>query len=167
MHRNTTTHFITISHVLVYGRSVKCCAVSRNRRKVTVRKGNSRLTQKCTGLRLCVLFLNAQFWHLSIYRNLIISKSNILMNTTGETHGKWAHCQHDEACSQAVHGDSHQTRTVVANMLNKQQRTADKKWSSSLWYKWRLTILGHKRKSCLQMLQYPRNLGSFEWDYEF
>jgi hypothetical protein len=41
-------------------------------------------------------------------------------------------------------------------MLNKQPRTADKKWSSSLKYEWKLTILGHKIKACLQTL--PRAL---------
>jgi hypothetical protein len=48
-------------------------------------------------------------------------------------HVRWVPCHHGMARSQVADGgDSLQFWRVAANMLNKQSRTADKGWSSSL-----------------------------------
>jgi hypothetical protein len=48
-------------------------------------------------------------------------------------HVKRVHCHHDMARPRvADRGDGLQIWTVAANMLNKQSRTADSGWSSSL-----------------------------------
>jgi hypothetical protein len=48
-------------------------------------------------------------------------------------HVKWVHCHHGMACPRvADRGDDLQIWRVAANMLNKQSRTADSGWSSSL-----------------------------------
>jgi hypothetical protein len=48
-------------------------------------------------------------------------------------HVRWVPCHHSMARPQVADGrDSFQIRRVAANILNKQSRTADKGWSSSL-----------------------------------
>jgi hypothetical protein len=47
-------------------------------------------------------------------------------------HVKWVHCHHGVACPWVADRDSLQTWRVAANILNKQSRTADSEWSSSL-----------------------------------
>jgi hypothetical protein len=47
-------------------------------------------------------------------------------------HVRWVHCHHGMVRPQVADGgDALQFRRVVANILNKQSRTADKGWSSS------------------------------------
>jgi hypothetical protein len=45
---------------------------------------------------------------------------------------RWVPCHHGTARPQVADGDGLQIWRVVANILNKQSRTADKGWSSSL-----------------------------------
>jgi hypothetical protein len=48
-------------------------------------------------------------------------------------HVKWVHCHPSMACPRvADRGDGLQIWRVAANILNKQSRTADSGWSSSL-----------------------------------
>jgi hypothetical protein len=48
-------------------------------------------------------------------------------------HVKYIHCHHGMACPQAADGgDGLQIWRVAANIFNKQWRTAEKGWSSSL-----------------------------------
>jgi hypothetical protein len=47
-------------------------------------------------------------------------------------HVTWVPCHHDMARSQVADGDGLQIWRLAANILNKQSRTADKGWSSSL-----------------------------------
>jgi hypothetical protein len=48
-------------------------------------------------------------------------------------HFKWVSCHHGMARLQVADGgDGLQIRSVAANILNKQSRTSDKGWSSSL-----------------------------------
>jgi hypothetical protein len=52
-------------------------------------------------------------------------------------HVKWVHCHHGMARPRvADRGDGLQIRRVAANILNKQSRTADSGWSSSLGVGW-------------------------------
>jgi hypothetical protein len=58
---------------------------------------------------------------------------NILGVCDYRRHVRWVPCHHGMARPQVADGaDSLQFWRVVANMLNKQSRTADKGWSSSL-----------------------------------
>jgi hypothetical protein len=53
------------------------------------------------------------------------------------THVKWVHCHHGMARPRvADRGDGLQIWRVAVNMLNKQSRTADSGWSSSLEVGW-------------------------------
>jgi hypothetical protein len=48
-------------------------------------------------------------------------------------HVRWVPCRHGMACPQVADGgDGLQIWKVAGNILNKQSRTADKGWSSSL-----------------------------------
>jgi hypothetical protein len=47
-------------------------------------------------------------------------------------HVKWIHCHHGMVRPWVADRDGHQIWRVAANILNKQPRTADSGWSSSL-----------------------------------
>jgi hypothetical protein len=52
-------------------------------------------------------------------------------------HVKWVPCHHGMACPQVADGgEGLQIWRVAANTLNKQSRTADKGWPSSLGVGW-------------------------------
>jgi hypothetical protein len=55
-------------------------------------------------------------------------------------------------------GDGLQIWRVAANILNKQSRTADSRWSSSLEMGVVLTTSHCKKKICYEMLQRPSDL---------
>jgi hypothetical protein len=62
--------------------------------------------------------------YLPVYNYFMIYKPD---------HVKWVHCHHSMARPRvADRGDGLQIWTVAANILNKQSRTADSGWSSSL-----------------------------------
>jgi hypothetical protein len=67
-------------------------------------------------------------WSLSFW----LSHQN-LVHIPLLSHFKWVPCHHDMACPQAAdRGDGLQMWSVAANILNKQSRTADNGWLSSL-----------------------------------
>jgi hypothetical protein len=47
-------------------------------------------------------------------------------------HVRWVPCHHGMACPQVTDGDALQLWRAAANILNKQSRTAEKGWPSSL-----------------------------------
>jgi hypothetical protein len=61
-----------------------------------------------------------------------------IIDTKSNTHHvKWVPCYHGMARPQAAdEGEGLQIRRVAANILNKQSRTADKGWPSSLGVGW-------------------------------
>jgi hypothetical protein len=74
-----------------------------------------------------------------VINKLYISKQSPLLGVSFVAavmvwfHVKWVHCHHGMARPQvADRGDGLQIWRVAANILNKQLRTADSGWSSSL-----------------------------------
>jgi hypothetical protein len=64
----------------------------------------------------------------------------------------WVPCHHGMASTKAADGgDGLQMRRVPANILNKQSRTANKVWSSSLGVGRGLTTPQHKKYACYEM----------------
>jgi len=49
-----------------------------------------------------------------------------------KSHARWVPCHHGMARSQVADGEGLQMLRVAANVLNKQSRTAENGWSSSL-----------------------------------
>jgi hypothetical protein len=75
-------------------------------------------------------------------------RRNFLFNFRSSPHVKWAPCHHDSmACPQiADGGDAVRVWRVAVNILNKQSRTADNGWSSSLGLGMGLTT-PHRKKN--------------------
>jgi hypothetical protein len=70
------------------------------------------------------------FWLLSF---LIFSTNFDFVSFRVISHVKWVHCHHGMARPRVAHrGDGLQIWRVAANILNKQSRTADSGWYSSL-----------------------------------
>jgi hypothetical protein len=75
-------------------------------------------------------------------------------------HVKWVHCHHGKARPRlADRGDGLQIWRVAANVLNKQSRTADSGWSSSLGV-WRGGIKTLPRKTQYVLRNTTHSLGS-------
>jgi hypothetical protein len=71
---------------------------------------------------------------MEILKHIIeLKKCTILMSVCVNTHVKWVPCHHGMARPQVADGgEDLQICRVAANILNKQSRTADKGWPSSL-----------------------------------
>jgi hypothetical protein len=66
--------------------------------------------------------------------NYLVARCRINSNNSNNIHVKWVPCHHGMARPQVADGgDGRQIWRVAANILNKQSRTADREWSSSLW----------------------------------
>jgi hypothetical protein len=66
----------------------------------------------------------------------------------------WVPCHHGMVCPQVADGGNGlQIWRVPAKILNKQLRTADKGWSSSLGLGVGLTTTHHKKLSCYENSQ--------------
>jgi hypothetical protein len=76
-----------------------------------------------------------------------------------EGHNKWVPV-HGMACPDAV-GDYPQMSSFVANMLNKQSRTADNGWSSSFGLGEVLTTPHHRNLPCYETFHKTSDLELF------
>jgi hypothetical protein len=77
---------------------------------------------------------------------------------------KWVHCHHGMARPLvADRGDGLQIWRVAANMLNKQSRTADSGWSSSLRVGRGPTTFTHKTQCLLRNTAHSRRPGRIIW----
>jgi hypothetical protein len=77
---------------------------------------------------------DAENWWNGVLRNTLecIHFRNAFLTTS---HVRWIACHRGMARPQVANvGDGLQIWRVAANMLNKQSRTAEKGWSSSLWF---------------------------------
>jgi hypothetical protein len=73
-------------------------------------------------------------------------------------------CHHGTARPQVADGgDGLQIWRVATNILNKQSRTADNGWSSSLMSGMGLTTPYRKKKACYEMSQRASVLGRILW----
>jgi hypothetical protein len=76
-------------------------------------------------------YIRKQYLKASPY--LIQAKSKYFPISSFSDHVRWVPCHHGMARPQVADGgDALQFRRAAANILNKQSRTADKGWSSSL-----------------------------------
>jgi hypothetical protein len=81
-------------------------------------------------------------------------------------HVKWAPCHHGKARPQvADEGDGLQIWRVTANILNKQSRTDERRWSSSLGLGVGLTTPHLKNILCHEMLQRTSNVNGYFWKH--
>jgi hypothetical protein len=80
-------------------------------------------------------------------------------------HVKWVHCHHGMARPRvADRGDGLQIWRVAANILNKQSRTADSGWSSSLvGLGGGLTTLPHRTQYLLRNTTHSLGTGRIIW----
>jgi hypothetical protein len=99
---------------------------------------------------------------------------NPLLSTTGHIidltflikayHIKWVHCHHGMVRPRvADRGDGLQIWRVAANILNKQSRTADSGWSSSLGVGRGLTTLRRKTQYLLRITTHSLGTGRITW----
>jgi hypothetical protein len=79
-------------------------------------------------------------------------------------HVKWVHCHHGMARPRlADTGYGLEIWRVAANILNKQSRTADSGWSSSLGVGRGLTTLPHKTHYLLRITTHSLGTGRNTW----
>jgi hypothetical protein len=77
-------------------------------------------------------------------------------------HVKWVPCHHGMARPQVADGeDGLQIWRVAANILNKQSRTADKGWPSSLVVGRGAKTPHRKKETCYEMLQRASELDGY------
>jgi hypothetical protein len=99
-----------------------------------------------------------------LYENSLQQK--LCNNTSKKTLAmfKWVHCHHGMARPRvADRGDGLQIWRVSSNILNKQSRTADSGWSSSLGVGRGLTTLPHKTQYLFRNTTYSLCSGRIIW----
>jgi hypothetical protein len=82
--------------------------------------------------------------YLALQISRLLNLQKIVIYKDLANHVKWVHCRHSMVCPRvADRGDGLQIWRVATNILNKQSRTADSGWSSSLGVG--LTTLGRPK----------------------
>jgi hypothetical protein len=77
---------------------------------------------------------------------------------------KWVPCHHITARPQVAEGrDGLHIWRLAANILNKQSRTAEKEWSSSLGVGWGLAT-PHRKKQHVTTIQKPFRGPRYRWE---
>jgi hypothetical protein len=88
----------------------------------------------------------------------------ILSCSLVKSHVKWVPCHHGMARLQVADGGKGlQIWRVAANILNKQSRTADKGWPSSLGV-WRALTTPHRKKNTLRNVTKGLGIGRKLWN---
>jgi hypothetical protein len=82
--------------------------------------------------RFCALFTVKSFVYVLINYLEVLYFKVIYYLIIKKFHVSWVPCHYGMARPQVADGDVLQIWRVAANILNKQSRTADKGWSSSL-----------------------------------